>query len=325
MKTYLELWHDQKTTWLKTCNYPQEIKSNIVVVKAMHSLISQGTERIVTSNVLSEKASKNMKVPYMKGDFSSKFTYGYSLVGEVVSGPHNIIGRYAHLLHPHQELTFVAESDVSIIPEGISPKVATLTSNMETAVNAVWDAKIDIGDRVLIVGYGVIGALVAELMTQYPGVSITIVELNVQRAEKAREQGFSVVEPSSELGHDFDVAFNSSADAAGLQMAIDSTITNGKIIELSWYGSKDITIHLGSAFHYGRKKIISSQVSKIPAHKNHNWTFEKRKRLVFHVLKHSKLTALLTNEIQFSETPGYYLKLRNGEIDEFSTIINYHA
>lgn len=325
MRTYHELWHDRKTTWLKTCDYPQEQNSNIVIVKAMHSLVSQGTERLVTSESLPEETGKNMKVPYMKGDFSDKFTYGYSLVGEVVKGPKKMVGHYAQLLHPHQEMAFVSVSDVSIIPYGIPPKLASLASNMETAVNAVWDAEIDIGDRVLIVGYGVIGALVASQVSKFPGIFIAIVELNDQRAAKARGQGFTVVESIMEINLDFDVAFNASASESGLQLAIDSTITDGKIIELSWYGSKHITVDLGSAFHYGRKRIISSQVSNIPARKKHNWTFEKRKNLVFDLLKHTDLTELLTNEIQFNEAPAYYTRLRNGEIDEFSTLINYDS
>ena len=325
MNSYLELWHNQETSWLKPCNFENEVDSNKVVVQAMHSLISQGTERLVTSSLLTAEVSENMMVPYMKGKFSGKFTYGYSLVGKVLNGPANLMDSYVHLLHPHQEMAIVLASDVSIIPDDIPPKVACLASNMETAVNAIWDAKIDIGDRVLIVGYGIIGALIAFLLMQYPGVELLIQEINKERAALARSQGFSVVRSNAKVDQNFDIVFNASGDEAGLQVAINSTITEGKIIELSWYGSMPISLHLGGSFHYGRKRIISSQVSKIPAHKKHNWTVDKRKILVFDLLRHPGLINLITDEIEFSETPAYYAKLRKREIHHFSTLINYHS
>lgn len=325
MRTYRELWHDHQESWLKTCDYPQEQDKNAVVVKATHSLISLGTERLVTSGKFSKEAGQVMSIPHMKGNFAGQFTYGYSLVGKVIAGPGKIIGKQVHLLHPHQEMAFVQTSEISLIPEGMSPNVATLASNMETAVNANWDSEINIGDHVLIIGYGVIGALVASLVIKYPGVKLTILELDDLRAAKAREYGFSVVRFTDELDNEFDIAFNASSSESGLQVAIDKTITEGRIVELSWYGSKKVTLDLGNAFHYGRKRIISSQVGRIPAHKQHNWSFEKRKKLVFDLLKQPEMIGLLKNEILFNEAPEFYKKLRNREINDFSAVINYNS
>jgi threonine dehydrogenase-like Zn-dependent dehydrogenase len=280
---------------------------------------------MVTSGKLSKEASQVMRIPHMKGDFFSQFTYGYSLVGEVMEGPGKIIGKQVHLLHPHQEMAFVQTSQVTVIPEGLLPNVATLASNMETAVNANWDAEINIGDHVLIIGYGVIGALVASLVIKYPGVKLTILELDDLRAAKARDYGFSVVRSADEIDSEFDIAFNASASESGLQVAIDKTVTDGRIVELSWYGSKKVSLDLGNAFHHGRKRIISSQVGRIPANKQSNWSFEKRKMLVFNLLKQPEMIELLKNEILFSETPDFYKKLRNKEINEFSTVINYSS
>ena len=254
MLEYRELWHDQNKSWIKNCEYPQNFDNEMVVVKATHSLISQGTERLVVSGKLSKDAYHKMKIPRMKGCFSSQFTYGYSLVGEVVTGTKEMIGNYVHLLHPHQEMAFVHSSEVSKIPDGISPHIATLASNMETAVNAMWDAKIDLGDNVLIIGYGVIGALVASLVIQIPGVKLTILELNPVRSSKASEIGVPVVTSNDELECEFDIAFNTSASSLGLQVAIDKTVTDGKIIELSLYGSKRVSVDFGNALD--RKSVV---------------------------------------------------------------------
>jgi len=323
MTSYRELWHDHNSSWLKSCDFILKKSKEAVVVKAMHSLISQGTERLVISSELSKETGQVMRIPYMKGDFASQFTYGYSLVGKVLAGPGKMIGKLVHLLHPHQEMAFVHTNEVTIIPDEIPPIVATLASNLETAVNANWDAEISMGDHVLIIGYGVIGSLVASLVIQYPGVKLTIIELDKLRITKAKENGFTVVRSVDELDCGFDIAFNCSASESGLQVAIDKTIPDGRIIELSWYGSKQVTLDLGNSFHYGRKHIISSQVGRIPAKKQHNWNFEKRKKLVFNLLKQPQMADLLKNEIFFSETPAFYKKLRNSEINEFSTVINY--
>lgn len=325
MKKYRELWHNHRLSWLRICDFTNEQKGEEVIVKTTHSLISHGSERLVTSSRLSKEAGQVMRIPHMKGDFANQFTYGYSLVGEVLAGPKDIVGKQVHLLHPHQEMAFVHTNEVTVIPDGIPSNVATLASNMETAINANWDAGINMGDRVLIIGYGVIGALIASQVVKYPGVKLTVFELDEERAAKAVGFGLSVVRSDNMLDSDYDIAFNCSGSEAGLQIGIDKTIVDGKIIELSWYGSRQVLVDLGNAFHYGRKQIISSQVGRIPRQKQHNWDFKKRKKLVFDLLKQPGMIELVKNEIQFDESPEFYKKLRNGRINQFSTVINYNS
>jgi len=323
MKTYRELWHDHHTSWLTNCKFPNALGRETLVIRASHSLVSHGTERLVTTTKLSKKTCEAMKIPNMKGDFGNQFTYGYSLVGEVIHGTKKMMGRNVHLLHPHQDIAFVGANEAFIVPDTIPLRVATLASNMETAVNAIWDSEINIGDKVLIIGYGLIGALVASIVVQFPGIKLTTLETDDERLGKATEYGITAFSSDEEIEDDFDVAFNCSGNEFGLQVAIDKTIIEGKIVELSWYGSKQVTLDLGSAFHYGRKRIISSQVGTIPAARNHNWSFEKRKKLVFDLLMQTEMMELLDDEIEFSDAPDFYQKLRNDEVNHFSTIITY--
>jgi len=319
---YRELWHNHIESWLKKEDFQQVTAEKQLAIKAVHSLISIGTEKVVTTQRLSEVAAKQMRVPYMKGHVGHEFTYGYSMVGEVINGPQEYKGKIVHLLHPHQEYAFVDESDVYNVPDGISPRVATLTSNMETAVNAIWDAEVVMGDQVLVIGYGVIGALVALLANSIPGVLVRICEINGNRANKAREHGFEVEDVNS-LQKSFDVAFNTSASANGLQIGIDKTGTEGKVIELSWHGSKPVSVVLGDTFHYDRKRIISSQVSQIPVVKRHRWNLGRRKSLVFDLLKKLDPIHLLEREIRFEDCPEFYHSLRNNGVKDFSVSINY--
>ena len=248
------------------------------------------------------------------------FTYGYSVVGEVIKGSPEHLGKIIHIMHPHQDFFNAKSDDLTELPLGLTPKTASMASNMETAVNAIWDAEVELGDRVLIVGFGVIGALVAEILQNTIGVSVEVLEKDKSRADVAKEKGLNVWDKSSQK---FDVVFNTSSNEEILQNALTWTTKEGRIVELSWYGSKTIKLQLGTDFHYGRKKIIGSQVSQIPSRKQPQWNYKKRKDLVFELLSKLDLSYLTSNQISFSESVDFYARLRRGEENNISTLITY--
>jgi NADPH:quinone reductase-like Zn-dependent oxidoreductase len=279
-------------------------KNDEVLVKAVCSLISSGTERLVSGGNIPAKIYDQMKVPYMQGDFSFPFTYGYSLVGEIFKGKKSLPGKYVHLLHPHKEIALVKMNDVYILPEGFNLQTATLASNMETAVNAVWDSGVSIGDKVIIVGFGIIGALIAGVLKSMKHIHISIHESNPERASIARKLGFEV--PGEIQNNYFDIAFNTSASEHGLQVCIDSVGFEGKVTELSWYGEGKVNINLGGDFHSMRKVIIASQVSSIPAQMTGRWDFSRRKKLVFEILKDDYYSLLPMLDLPFLQCESLY-------------------
>jgi threonine dehydrogenase-like Zn-dependent dehydrogenase len=321
----LQLLHSGKghSRFKNTILSSNSLRSGELIIKSQYSFISAGTERtIISYPPKSESISQEMAVPYMYGKFNSEYTYGYSLVGEVIAGPHKWLGKTVHVMHPHQDLAIVKDQDVSCIPDGISPKSATLISNLETVVNAVWDSGVSIGDKVLIVGFGNIGALLASVIRRIPGVDLVILETNSLRREIASELNFnikSIADPESE----FTISFNTSNTESGLQQAINKTGIEGKIIELSWYGPKIISLELGGSFHYGRKHLISSQVSRIPVNKKQHFNFQSRKEIVLKILREIDFDFMINLEIPFREAPGFYNKLINGEINEIGLLFKY--
>lgn len=311
------LWHNKKTSWIDT-SYLPELKNGEVLIKSLYSMISQGTEKIVLTQELSIETCKEMSIPYMKGSLIDTFTYGYSIVGEVISGNTSLIGKKVHLMHPHQDFFIASEDDIYIIPDAISLKEATLASNIETAINAIWDADIQIGDRVLIYGYGLLGAIIATIINQMPGVLCEVYETEMYRQELHLHH-----EIPNKSGNNYDVVFNTTANEQALQEALLVTRPEGRVIELSWFGNKNVILKLGNAFHYGRKQIISSQVSHIPMKKQPVWNYLKRKQLVFKLLHDLNFSHLLLSEVYFKDTPEFYHRLRNENIQKSSTIICY--
>ncbi len=275
------------------------------VVEALWSAISPGTERLVASGQVPTLLHDEMRCPHMDGDFSFPVKYGYSLVGEVRQGPAELVGRRVHVLHPHQSHCVVPVSDVFEVSEEIPSARATLASNVETAVTALWDAHVMVGDRALVVGFGIIGSLVARLLSQICGVSVVVAEVSPERLALARQMGFNAIEPQ-DLTTGFDVAFHASASSGGLQTCIDMVGFEGRVVELSWYGARPAEVRLGTSFHSQRKSIVSSQVSHISPHQRGRWDYRRRKHLVFNLLKDEAFDAHITEVVAFDQLPGWF-------------------
>lgn len=316
----LSLWHDSPTiSSLKSelLNLPADGQ---LVIKSLYSLISSGTERLVATGMVPSDSFEKMSVPYMKGSFSFPVKYGYSLVGQVVNeGKYK--GEFVHLLHPHQEECLVSAEDIYIFSKAIPPKRATLASNLETALNAVWDSKVSMGDKVLVAGFGMIGGLVARLLSFIPAVEVVILEVDEHRIQLGKKMGFEVVDRVQTK--DFDISFNTTANETALQHCIESVGKEGVIVELSWYGEKKVTLDLGASFHHDRKKIMSSQVSSLPQDRLSRWDFKRRKDIVFDLLKNDIFDHHITDEITLMEAPDFFSTLRNNKFKGLACTIKY--
>ena len=305
------LWHtNNKKSTLITEDFPKSTADNLVI-KSLFSLVSTGTERLVATGQVPPTLHQSMQVPGMGGSFNFPIKYGYSLVGKVMSKG-ELHRKVVHLLYPHQNTLITDNQSITIIPEIIPPKRAALMSNLETAVNAIWDAKISIGDKVLICGFGVIGALVAAVLSMMPAVTISIIEKEGYRIRLAKQMGFQV---NNFTRGTPDVSIHTSGTSDGLQTCIEAVGMQGKIIELSWYGTNSVTLYLGADFHYQRKQIISSQVAHIPFSKSARWGYQRRKATVLDLLKNPIFDTILTNEIPFEDTPAFFNALREGKIN----------
>ena len=315
------LWHDNAhSSSLRAVIFEDE-KPDVIHIQSLYSFISLGTERTIAKGGIPIGLQHEMDVPYMQGQLQLPVKYGYSLVGEVISQGHVLEGKRVHLLHPHQSACQVRWEDCHLIPEGIPSLRATLASNMETAVNAIWDAKLSVGDRVLVVGFGIIGALIASVANQFPAVEVHIVEKNPVRKRLAAEMGLVTVDRPDSAP--YDLAFNTSGHASGLQLAIDVIGLEGLAVEMSWYGAQSASLNLGGDFHWKRKKIIASQVGLIPNMKTHRWDYRRRKELVFELLKNPIFDAFITKIITFEESPAFFDQLRNETVNDLGVCIRY--
>lgn len=290
------------------------LDDDFVRVRAIASAISPGTERLVATGRVPSEVAETMRCPYMEGTFAFPVKYGYSLVGRLDDG------RLAHVLHPHQEVAHVRAADVRVVPDGVPPERATLAANLETAVTALWDSRIAAGERALVIGFGIVGSLVARLLARMAGVEVDVVELDEEKRRLAQSMGFHAI---AAPGSDYDVAFGASGAPEEVQLALDAVGDEGRVVELSWLGPREVRLQLGGTFHSGRKQLIASQVSHIPPHLRARWDYARRTRLVFALLRDAAFDAHITRTVDFDELPRFYEELCAGGAGGLSIAVRY--
>jgi threonine dehydrogenase-like Zn-dependent dehydrogenase len=292
-------------------------------IRTQFSALSPGTERLVYTNQVPPELADVMQCPYMGGTFPFPVKYGYSLVGTIRAGPADWLGRSVHVLHPHQDRCIVKCEDVYALPPDVTPARATLASNLETAVNVLWDAQVALGERVLVVGFGIVGSLVARLLSLMPGVQLTIVDTSPAKQRLATDMGFHCPSSIEELPASFDLAIHASASSEGLQLALDHVGFEGRVVELSWYGTRSVTVQLGGTFHNQRKRIISSQVSTIAPAQRPRWGNQRRKALVFDLLRRAEFDSHITHRVAFADLPHVFQRLAHPPTEGLAYLVDY--
>jgi threonine dehydrogenase-like Zn-dependent dehydrogenase len=289
----------------------REPDSTEVIVRMLTSGISRGTEALVFKGLVPSVESQRMRCPHQQGEFPGPVKYGYCAVGVIEWGPTALIGRRVFCLHPHQDRFIIPIASVCILPDSVPTARAVLAANMETALNALWDLGPRVGDRLAIVGVGVIGALVAALATRMPEVEVQLVDPNPQRAELARIFGCNYVTPDDAIG-DVDCIVHASGYAEGLSTAFSIAGFEATILELSWYGSQPISVSLGEHFHSRRLTLRSSQVGSIATVQRSRWDYKRRMQMVMRLLNDDRLDALLDGVSVFDELPQTMARLASG-------------
>ncbi|TVQ41725.1 MAG: dehydrogenase [Wenzhouxiangella sp.] len=294
----------------------------MVTISTRFSGISRGTESLVFAGQVPDSEFERMRAPFQEGDFPAPVKYGYASVGQVESGPKALLGRDVFCLYPHQDRYRVPARAVIALPEGLPPERAVLAANMETALNACWDAAIAPGDRVTVIGAGVVGALVAWLSAAIPGTETTLVDINPNRADLAEQLGASFASPDA-APDEQDVVIHASASESGLVQALELAGFEARIIELSWFGKARPALPLGEVFHSRRLQLHCSQVGHLPANRRARWDHRRRLAKALQLLCDPRLDALISGECHFGELPEAMPRLLGGDSEVLCHRVRY--
>lgn len=293
-----------------------------VVVRALVSGISRGTEALVFQGRVPVSEHGRMRAPFQDGEFPAPVKYGYAAVGVVETGPPALLGQRVFCLHPHQTRFVVPAVAVTVLPTSVPTDRAVLAPNMETALNGLWDLAPRLGDRIAVVGAGAVGCLTAFLATRIAGCEVELIDVNPRRETVARALGVRFALPAAAT-RDADLVVHASGQPSGLVLALDLAGFESRIVDLSWYGETTVTLPLGGPFHARRLAIVSSQVGHISPAQRPRWTHPRRMQKALSLLGDPALDVLLTGESPFASLPDTMASLVREPGDTICHLVRY--
>jgi len=249
-----------------------------------------------------------MRAPFQSGTFPFPVKYGYLNVGVVEQGPSALVGSTVFTLYPHQSEFIVAADAVTVVPDAVPARRAVLAGAVETAVNVLWDARPALGDRVTVIGAGMIGCSIARLARAIPGVEVELVDVDESKAPVAALLGVGFTSPDT-AAPDRDVVIEASGTQNGLRRALELAATDGTVIVASWFGSREVTLDLGADFHARRLSIVSSQVGEVSAVRRGRRTTRQRLELALQLLEDPSFDVLLNDSASWTDLPAVMASL----------------
>ena len=293
-----------------------------VLVRTIRSAVSRGTETLVFRGGVPASQYAAMRAPFQDGHFPGPVKYGYLNVGRVEQGPDHLVGRTVFCLYPHQTSYVVPAASVTVVPDDVPPSRAVLAGTVETAVNALWDSPPLVGDRITVVGAGMVGCCVARLLSGFPGVEVTLVDIDASRADTAKSLGVDFALPADAAG-DRDVVVHTTATTAGLQHSLDLLTTEGTVLDLSWYGDSQVQLSLGGAFHSSRLSIRSSQVGMVSPVRRGRRSAAERLELALQLLRDPAFDVLTTGTSRFEDLPEVMASMSHGTLPALCHTLTY--
>lgn len=293
-----------------------------VLVRASVSAVSRGTEALVFAGRVPPSQYRALRCPFQAGEFPAPVKYGYASVGLVEEGPRALVGRPIFCLHPHQDFYVVPAAAVRPVPEQIPMERAALAANMETALNGVWDGAPRPGDRIAVIGAGVVGCLVAALAAKLPGARVTLIDVDAARAPIAAALGCAFALPDQAEG-EADLVFHASGAPAGLATALRLAGFEAIVVELSWYGDRAVAVSLGEDFHARRLTLLSSQVGAVASARRARWSRERRLDLALSLLDDAVFDRLISGASDFADLPETMARLAEAPQGALCHIVRY--
>jgi 2-desacetyl-2-hydroxyethyl bacteriochlorophyllide A dehydrogenase len=293
-----------------------------VLVETQASGISRGSETLVFQGRVPASQHQVMRAPFQAGEFTFPVKYGYSAVGVVAAGPADRLGQRVFCLHPHQQRFVVPARAVLPVPDEVPDGRAVLAANMETALNGLWDAAPRLGDRIAVIGAGVVGALAAALAARIPGTRVQLIDIDPAKAAVAAALEIAFAAPKAAT-READLVIHASGAPQGLGLALELAGFEARILDLSWYGDRAVALPLGEAFHSRRLQLIASQVGAVSPARRARWSRRRRLALALALLADPRFDALLAPAVPFARLPEVMAALAAAPSGIMCQVVNY--
>lgn len=311
-----------------------------VRIRAHVSGISHGSEMMVYRGEVSTELSLDSTLSTLQGSFSFPVKYGYASVGRVIDVGAGVsmleTGDLVFAFNPHETCYTVPESVVIKLPGELDPRIGIFVANVETAVNAVLDSAPRLGERVVVIGQGVVGLLITQLVRRAGASLIVTSDFFENRRRLSRTAGADLaVDPTVENlaervsamtgGTGADIVIEASGQPQALNDAVKTAAAEGRVVVVSWYGDKRADLVLGSDFHRKRLTFRSSQVSSLDPSLAPRWTITRRRELAVNYLSELLLTDLITHTVPFEGASEAYRLIDEQPGEVLQVVLDYKA
>lgn len=304
-----------------------------VLIAALHSGISRGSESLVYAGHVPPAVMDTMRAPFQEGDFPGPVKYGYLSVGRIVElGPETVsgvieasglgVGQRVFALFPHQDRYVIPIEAASGIPDGVPSARAVLAGVVETAINAVWDAAPKWGERIAVVGCGLVGASLCALLRDFPLSRLVVIDPHPRAAALAEHLRIEVLTPA-EVSGEFDTVLHCSGTEDGLALGLSLLGFEGELIEVSWFGQHSPTVPLGGDFHAKRLTIRASQVSAVALSARQRRSHRDRMELALAELQDPFYDVLLSDHTTLAALPETMAAIASGQLLGWCHVVDY--
>ncbi|WP_122089466.1 zinc-dependent alcohol dehydrogenase [Halalkalicoccus subterraneus] len=307
-----------------------------LLVETECSGISPGTELLLYRGEAPDDLPADETIPSLSGGLDYPISYGYAAVGRVIETGDAVegdwLGERVFAFHPHASHFRAAPGELQRVPHGIPAAAATLLPNVEAAINVAMDAGPLVGERVAVLGQGVLGLLTTAVLADHPLEALYTVDRHSLRRERSRDLGADEsIAPDADLRGALsdthrkgaDLAIELSGNPAALDGAIDATGYAGRVLVGSWYGDKPATLDLGGRFHRSRIAIESTQVSTIEPELRGRWDKDRRLALAWDRLADLDADAVLTHRLPVEEAADAYRLLADHPDEAIGAVLTY--
>ncbi|MCC6456428.1 MAG: zinc-binding alcohol dehydrogenase [Caldilineaceae bacterium] len=310
---------------------PPDLGAQQVLVQTAVSAISAGTELLFYRGQIPAGMAIDATIAGLDKPIDYPLSYGYACAGKVIATGPEVdpawLGRRVFAFHPHTSAFVCAPSDLLPIPDALSFEQAVFLPNMETALNLVMDARPVVGERVIVLGLGVVGLLTFYLLRQFPLIKLSAIDAYAKRKTIAASWGaealFSPGDTQALAHFDPDLILELSSNPDALATALQLAAFGTRIIVGSWYGSKLAHLPLGGSFHRNRIQIISSQVSTLDGQFTNRWSKSRRLDLAWAHLHNIPVDDLITHRLPITEASQAYQMLEQNPEQAIQVLLTY--
>lgn len=268
---------------------------------------------------------------------------GYEEAGEIVETGAAVtrvkVGERVFGTWGHRSMHVMAEADAAerLIPMAADPRIGIFSHIGAVALNGVHDARIRMGDLVVVFGLGVPGQIVLQAARASGATVIGVDPVAGRRAMAERLGADRTLDPTAQSiadtikgetgGRGADICIEVSGAAPALAEAMRTVAYASRVVAMGFFQGEARGLQLGDEFHHNRIELISSQISGVAPEASHRWSKLRLWQTAVRLQHEGRLNLLplITDTVPFAAVPALFERLDKGDPAILQSVLDFGA